>query len=105
MGLAIAPGFILCLPEVHNQLQCKYKIVEKANEALDGKLSDQEAALYAQFYAGAAFIAPIVGSALYDVESLGYRGTLDVFMIAYAIIAVVFGLGYSGFTPYADYEK
>ena len=104
LGVSIAPIFILCLPEVHNQLVCKYKIVEKSNEALDGRLSDQEAALYAQFYAAAAFVAPMTGSALYDVESLGWIGTLDVMMISYAIIGIIFLLGYSGFTPYSDYK-
>lgn len=60
--------------------------------------------MYAQFYAAAAFVAPMCGSALYDVESLGYRGALDLFMVAYAIFGVIFGLGYCGFTPYADYK-
>lgn len=103
--MAIAPGFIYCLPEVHNQLQVKYKIVEKTSESLDGKLSDQEAAVYAQFYAFAAFIAPMVGSALYDREELEYRGTMDVMMIAYTFICILFGFIYCGFTPYKDYAK
>jgi hypothetical protein len=45
-GAAVAPAFIHCLPEVHKQCQLRYQIVEGANERLDGKLSDQEAALY-----------------------------------------------------------
>lgn len=128
-GAAVAPSFILCLPEVHKRCQLKYKIVEKTSESIDGKLSDQEASLYSLFYAGAALTAPVIGSAIYDRFSLppnaeqiksehhgeipvdylddnaGYRGSLDVFLIVYALVTVLFFVCYSGFTPYADFAK
>lgn len=120
-GAAVAPSFILCLPEVHKQCQLKYQIVEGANEVLDGKLSDQEAALYSLFYAGAALAAPVIGSAIYDelampddpaeaaagirYDDVAYRGTFDVFLVVYFICTLIFLFFHVGFSPYADYHK
>ena len=78
-------------------------MVEKADEELDGFLADQMASLYNLFYSGAAFVAPMIGAALY--EKFKFRGTFDIIQFSYYGIALFYLVFVAGFKAFADHKN
>ena len=70
MGMSAGLTLYNCLPNVYLNTQLKYNIVEKADNELDGYLSDHQSCLYNIINSVFCTIGPVAGAFLYEKQGI-----------------------------------
>ena len=79
-------------------LTIEHKLIEGTDEETEGLLHDTIAALYNLWYSSSSLLSPIIGGFLFDI--VGYKGTMNLSMVAILIVTAVFFFQNCGFKVY-----